>query len=212
MFCSKCGINLPEDANVCYKCATPTVNNIRQVEPQLVVSTSSGKQNRTQPQVIVKNNSNVGSALVLIALLAGCAFAYLKYKENQSVFSLNIGRDGTVSSNLNLGKVFEPSSAVPTKQNQVSINTTVPNESVSTDPSSCQIVSNSNTVNLRQNCDTNDCENDAGTIAGTISNGESVTISNSPKIQANNYDWIEIEIPSGRYYVASSKLSCFLDG
>lgn len=71
MFCSKCGINLPEDANVCYKCATPTLNYIRQVKPESV-RYSSNKQNKPQ-QIIVKNNSNIGSALVLITLLVVCS-------------------------------------------------------------------------------------------------------------------------------------------
>lgn len=135
-------------------------------------------------------------------------FAYVKYRENQSIFNLNVRKDGEISSSINVEKLFE-SSSTPNRQVQNTPNTQTYTEPISVDASACQIVSSFDTVNLRQNCDTNDCQNDPATIATRISNGETVKVLGR-KVSGTNFDWIEIEVAGGQYYVASSKLSCFL--
>ena len=65
-------------------------------------------------------------------------------------------------------------------------------------------------VRVRVNCDTQDCETDANTIAGEYVSGTPVTVIKGSGLRGERFIWVKVIIKeSGEtVWVASSKVKC----
>lgn len=222
MFCSKCGISLPDDAIVCYKCVAPT--NIHfQNQPKQIQSV----EQKPAPQVhktvvenprsvIVQNSSNLGSALVLLALLGGIGFYWYQQNKAHEFFDFKITDKGiSVSSDgLKSSGKYPASSSKLSSENSLKANTQreMPSDySIGNNGATCKIVNSSDTVNGHQYCDTQDCDNDESTVTTSISVGTTVDLTGHrvSSSRPNVGSWVEITLPFiNPVFVAETKLSC----
>jgi hypothetical protein len=70
--------------------------------------------------------------------------------------------------------------------------------------------SDKNVVNVRENCDTLDCETNASTLAGEYPDNTPVRVFSGSNVQGSRFTWVKVAITgTGRIvWVASSKLKC----
>lgn len=123
MFCSKCGISLPDDAIVCYKCASPTNSNFQNHSPSVQFSEQNRQQEipKTVTQnpspVIVRNSSGFGTAfftVLLLALLAGGGFLWYQQNKEHEYFGFKITDKGvSVSSDGAKSSWNSPTTSAP---------------------------------------------------------------------------------------------------
>ena len=225
MFCSKCGLSLPDDAIVCYKCATPTILHF-QTQPQQVQPLEQKPQPQTHKTVvqnprpvIVKNSSGLGAAfftVLLLALLGGGGFIWYQQNKEHEYFGfkitdkgVSVSSDGsknswnypTSSSNRNSGYTY------PTNTGEQSPSSSSSGNNIVT----CQIANSRKTVNGHEYCDTQDCDNDASTSTYTIDVGDTVTLTGrrvSSSLSSVG-SWIEVNAGDGiQLFVAETKLAC----
>lgn len=221
MFCSSCGVNLPDDAIVCYKCASPT-NLHFQNQPQQVQAL--GQQPRTHKTVIqeprpiiVKSKSDIGAALVLLALL-GCIGYYFWYQQNRSakILGVEITDKGIVVSSdvVKNSRNYQTNSDVQNSGYSSANNTEEkisPSYSTISNVTTCQIANSKKYVYGHEHCDTQDCDNDESTSTYRIDVGDTVTLTGRKFGSSldNVGSWIEVSAGNGtQLYVAETKLDC----
>jgi hypothetical protein len=224
MFCSKCGLNLPDDAVVCYKCATPTIlpfqNQPQQVQP--LEPTPKSKIEKTVVQnprpVIVKNSSGLGAAfftVLLLALIAGGGFVWYQQNKEHEYFGFKITDKGVsfTSDGAKNPRNYPSSSSSQSPTYSAPTNTggqTVSNSSSYNNVVTCQIVNSRKSVNGHEYCDTQDCDNDSSTSTYTIDVGDAVTLTGRRVASSLSSvgSWIEVDADGTRLFVAETKLAC----
>lgn len=223
MFCSKCGVNLPDDAIVCYKCATPTIlsfqNQPQQVQPleqKLPPQTHKTVVQNPRP-VIVKNSSGLGAAfftVLLLALLAGGGFLWYQQNKEHEYFGfkitdkgISVSSDGSKSS-----RNYPTSSSSPSYSSSTNTGGQMPsNSSTSNNVVTCQIVNSRKNVNGHEYCDTQDCDTDESTATYTIDVGDTVVLTGRRVASSLSSvgSWIEVSAEDGtQLFVAETKLAC----
>lgn len=155
-------------------------------------------------------------ALVLIALAVGLAIGGFIFQRSSS----------TSSSSPSVASAQDPvvtQTTSPTPVPATTTSTPIPPETTTPSPNNGQSTtvqepecvlyndkSDKTVVNVRENCDTRNCESDASTIAGEYPDNTQVRVFNGSNVQGSRFTWVKIAITSsGRIvWVASSKLKC----
>ncbi len=212
MFCKNCGTQLANDAVFCHKCAQPTnaPHQANTAQPRVVVQPPT-------KTVIVRKSSGFGTAFFTVLLLfcgIGSFYLYQKYHRETIISIPGIGKITKDRDNFYVygdtdTQSNSTSKARSSQQTQSSASQTFNSENQFSVAQICIVSNNGNSVNIRTNCDTQDCYNDDATIGGTVADGTEVNVLNLNNIQSgHSFVWMPIEVTEGVGWIASSKLYC----
>jgi hypothetical protein len=114
------------------------------------------------------------------------------------------GFDGTTATNTSKPDV-QIQASQPVYENNYAQTATADRKVVS----ECYLSNNGNSVNIRQNCDQEDCYSYPETIYGQFADGQKVSVLNERLIDSRyGFYWIPISFDNSVVYVASTKLYC----
>jgi hypothetical protein len=157
-------------------------------------------------------------ALVLAALAVGLTIGGFIFQSSNTRSEVSPSVQPDRSSAATNTTTPTPATATPTSTpTPPSVETTRPNSNVdlSTRVQELQCVlynnkSDKNVVNVRDNCDTRNCEMDASTVAGEYPDNTPISVIRGSDVQTTRFTWVKVIITSsGRtVWVASSKIKC----
>lgn len=182
--------------------------NTQTQTPVYIPPAAESAQHRKSPWVV--------GALVLISLAAGLTIGWVIFQRSNSPAS-------TSSSSTPAQDPVTSHTTTPTPAPASTSSTPLPAESTTASSNNSQSTtaqeptcvlyndkSDKTVINVREDCDTKNCEADASTIAGEYPDNTPVHVFKGNDVRGVRFTWVKVEIVgSGRIvWVASTKVKC----
>ena len=208
LHCFGCGRDLPDNLAYCLYCGAKLEDEEETVvnpKPAPQPMPPESRQSSGVGRFLL--GSLLGGLLVLLFLIAG-AFIF---------FSMRDGRETAMNStpnNTNIPSAPSPTpparSPTPKKPSPSPTVSKVNDNAVPTnDHRQCIIINPEGaSVNLRRDCDTRDCSEDASTIYTQGEPGDDLRTTGRSPVTTGRFTWVQVRYHGESLWISSNRLSC----
>lgn len=151
-------------------------------------------------------------AMVLAALVVGLSIGGFIFRRYSSPSSDEASASPTPRAVVVAAATPTPASATPTPAQMATPSPSIV-QSTPEPASNCVLYNDKadkSVVRVRMNCDTQDCDNDSGTIAGEYPDNTPVRVVKGSSVRGAQFTWMKVVITGSErtVWVASSKIKC----